>query len=55
MRASSISGADTEWCDILKKAKGVWAPLQTPLEVHSDPQAMANGYLSDVKWLTALG
>jgi crotonobetainyl-CoA:carnitine CoA-transferase CaiB-like acyl-CoA transferase len=38
-----------EWCEILQKAKGVWAPLQTPLEVHSDPQAKANGYLADVE------
>lgn len=38
-----------EWCEVLKKAKGVWAPLQTPLEVHSDPQAVANGYLADVE------
>jgi len=38
-----------EWCQILKKAKGVWAPMQTPLEVHSDPQAKANGYLADVE------
>jgi crotonobetainyl-CoA:carnitine CoA-transferase CaiB-like acyl-CoA transferase len=38
-----------EWCQILQKAKGVWAPLQTPLEVHNDPQATANGYLADVE------
>ncbi len=38
-----------EWCDILKSAKGVWAPLQTPLEVHSDPQVAPNGYLADVE------
>jgi len=23
----------------------VWAPMQTPLEVHDDPQVVANGYL----------
>jgi crotonobetainyl-CoA:carnitine CoA-transferase CaiB-like acyl-CoA transferase len=38
-----------EWCAILQKAKGVWAPLQTPLEVHSDPQVTPNGYLADVE------
>ena len=38
-----------EWCEVLQKAKGVWAPLQSPLEVHSDPQAVANGYLADVE------
>jgi hypothetical protein len=32
-----------------KKAKGVWAPLQTPIEVRGDPQAPANGYLADVE------
>jgi len=40
-----------EWCEVLKKAKGVWAPLQTPLEVHSDPQVVANGYLADVEMI----
>lgn len=38
-----------DWCRILKAAKGVWAPLQTPLEVHDDPQAQANGYLAEVE------
>src|SRR5206468_11713027 len=37
------------WCEILAKAKGVWGPLQTPLEIHSDPQVAANGYLADVE------
>jgi crotonobetainyl-CoA:carnitine CoA-transferase CaiB-like acyl-CoA transferase len=38
-----------EWCEILKPAKGVWAPMQTPFEVHQDPQVAANGYLADVE------
>lgn len=38
-----------DWCVTLKAAKGVWAPLQTPLEVHEDPQASANGYFADVE------
>lgn len=37
------------WCEILGQAKGVWGPLQTPLEIHSDPQVQANGYLADVE------
>jgi crotonobetainyl-CoA:carnitine CoA-transferase CaiB-like acyl-CoA transferase len=40
-----------EWCEILKKAKGVWSPFQKPLEVHSDPQVAANGYLADVEMI----
>jgi len=40
-----------EWCEILKAAKGVWSPFQTPLEVHSDPQVAANGYLADVEMI----
>jgi crotonobetainyl-CoA:carnitine CoA-transferase CaiB-like acyl-CoA transferase len=38
-----------DWCEILTRAKGVWGPLQTPLEIHSDPQVAANGYLADVE------
>lgn len=38
-----------DWCETLKIAKGVWSPFQTPLEIHSDPQAKANGYLADVE------
>jgi crotonobetainyl-CoA:carnitine CoA-transferase CaiB-like acyl-CoA transferase len=38
-----------EWCEVLQAAKGVWAPMQTPLEVHSDPQVAPNGYLADVE------
>lgn len=40
-----------EWCQILSKAKGVWSPFQTPIEVHSDPQVIANGYLQDVEMI----
>jgi crotonobetainyl-CoA:carnitine CoA-transferase CaiB-like acyl-CoA transferase len=39
----------SEWCDIMKRAKGVWAPIQTPIEVHTDPQVEPNGYLADVE------
>lgn len=38
-----------EWCEILSAAKGAWAPMQTPYEVHSDPQVAANGYFADVE------
>lgn len=38
-----------DWCETLGKAKGVWSPFQTPFEVHSDPQVVANGYLADVE------
>lgn len=34
-----------EWRERLKTLKGVWAPVQQPLEVHDDQQALANGYL----------
>jgi crotonobetainyl-CoA:carnitine CoA-transferase CaiB-like acyl-CoA transferase len=37
-----------EWCEVLTDAAGVWTPIQTALEVHSDPQVAANGYLADV-------
>jgi crotonobetainyl-CoA:carnitine CoA-transferase CaiB-like acyl-CoA transferase len=39
----------TDWCEILKDAKGVWAPMQTPHEVRNDPQVAPNGYLADVE------
>jgi len=45
-----FAGRDyADWCATLQKAKGVWSPFQTPLEVHSDPQVAANGYLADVE------
>ena len=34
-----------EWCERLQTLQGVWAPMQTSLEVHDDPQVVANGYL----------
>jgi len=40
-----------EWCEILKAAKGVWAPLQRPAEVHADPAVAPNGYLADVEMM----
>ena len=29
--------------------EGVWAPMQTPREIHDDPQVSANGYLPTVQ------
>ncbi len=37
-----------EWCERLQTLQGVWAPLQTPLELHNDPQAIANGYFEPI-------
>jgi crotonobetainyl-CoA:carnitine CoA-transferase CaiB-like acyl-CoA transferase len=38
-----------EWRDALAGFEGVWAPLQTPLEVHDDPAVVANGLIRDVE------
>lgn len=37
-----------EWRERLATMKGVWAPVQTPLETHDDVQVAANGYLRPV-------
>jgi crotonobetainyl-CoA:carnitine CoA-transferase CaiB-like acyl-CoA transferase len=37
-----------EWCERFQTLKGVWAPLQTAIELHDDPQAIANGYLEQI-------
>ncbi|TVT26035.1 CoA transferase [Amycolatopsis acidiphila] len=34
---------------ILAAGRGPWAPVQRPIDVLSDPQVVANGYLQDVK------
>jgi crotonobetainyl-CoA:carnitine CoA-transferase CaiB-like acyl-CoA transferase len=34
-----------EWKVKLDTMEGVWAPMQSALELHDDPQAVANGYL----------
>jgi len=34
-----------EWKVKLDTMEGVWAPMQSALELHDDPQAIANGYL----------
>lgn len=38
-----------EWREVLAEVEGVWAVVQTPLEVHDDPQVVANGYLRPVE------
>ena len=41
-----------EWKKILVKARGAWAPIQTPEEIYDDPQTIANGFLSHVDYPT---
>ncbi|MEO6715628.1 MAG: CoA transferase [Novosphingobium sp.] len=41
-----------EWKKILVKARGAWAPVQTPEEIYDDPQTIANGFLSYVDYPT---
>ncbi|WP_038171101.1 CaiB/BaiF CoA transferase family protein [Tomitella biformata] len=38
-----------EWRVALKDIQGAWSAIQTPLEVVSDPQVMANGYIADLE------
>ncbi len=38
-----------EWVERLQTLKGVWAPQRTALEVHEDPQVLANGYLEEIE------
>ena len=38
-----------EWKEALATTDGVWAPVQTPLELYDDVQAQANGYLAEVE------
>ncbi|MDJ0848337.1 MAG: CoA transferase [Myxococcota bacterium] len=37
-----------EWRERLETMEGVWAPMQTPREIHDDRQVVANGYLPAV-------
>ena len=38
-----------EWREAFQGMKGVWAPVQTALELYDDPQVAPNGYIVDVK------
>jgi crotonobetainyl-CoA:carnitine CoA-transferase CaiB-like acyl-CoA transferase len=44
-----LSRTLAEWRHALADFEGVWAPLQTPLEVHGDPAVVANGLVRDVE------
>jgi crotonobetainyl-CoA:carnitine CoA-transferase CaiB-like acyl-CoA transferase len=35
----------TEWKDRLSDFRGQWSPVQDPIEVKTDPQVIANGYI----------
>jgi crotonobetainyl-CoA:carnitine CoA-transferase CaiB-like acyl-CoA transferase len=37
------------WCNALDGFEGEWTVMQTALEVHDDPQVVANGYVADVE------
>ncbi len=37
-----------QWRERLATLEGAWAAMQTPDEIHDDPQAIANGYLAQV-------
>ncbi len=39
-----------EWRGILATARGAWAPIQTPEEIHEDPQTIANGFMRHVDY-----
>lgn len=39
-----------EWEERLAKQDGQWDVIRTPREVHSDPQAIANGYVQRVEY-----
>lgn len=45
LRSAFESAELTHWESAFAGFDGVWDVLRTPLEVHSDPQAIANGYL----------
>ncbi len=38
-----------EWRKALADFEGVWAPLQTPLEVHDDPAVGPNGFIRELE------
>jgi|MudIll2142460700_1097286.scaffolds.fasta_scaffold21372_3 crotonobetainyl-CoA:carnitine CoA-transferase CaiB-like acyl-CoA transferase len=43
-----VSRTLDEWRAKLATMEGPWAPMQTPAEIHGDPQAIINGYLPEV-------
>jgi crotonobetainyl-CoA:carnitine CoA-transferase CaiB-like acyl-CoA transferase len=38
-----------EWKKVLVSARGVWSPVQSPAEIHDDPQTIANGFVRTVE------
>ncbi|GAA1867043.1 CoA transferase [Pseudonocardia ailaonensis] len=47
--AATVRGRPyAEWVERFTGFGGPWAPLQSPREVADDPQALANGYMSDL-------
>lgn len=39
----------SEWTELLGQQQGVWAVVQSPREVSTDPQVIANGYVRDLQ------
>ena len=39
-----------EWKAALAGTKGVWSPVQTPLETVTDPQSVANGFIGTIEY-----
>ena len=48
LRATFGSEPLDHWRERFADVEGVWAAVQTPLELHEDPQVIANGYLQQV-------
>lgn len=48
LKATFASRTLGEWKRALAGTEGVWEPLQSPAEVHDDPQVVANGYIARV-------
>jgi crotonobetainyl-CoA:carnitine CoA-transferase CaiB-like acyl-CoA transferase len=45
-----FAGRDLDgWRRALADVEGEWAVVQTPGELHDDPQVQANGYVADVE------
>jgi crotonobetainyl-CoA:carnitine CoA-transferase CaiB-like acyl-CoA transferase len=49
LRSVFASRTYDEWRATLANMEGVWTGVQTPAEVHTDPQVVANGYLRPVE------
>jgi crotonobetainyl-CoA:carnitine CoA-transferase CaiB-like acyl-CoA transferase len=49
LKALFLSRTLDEWREAFGHFEGVWAPLQTPLEVHGDPAVTGNGFIREVQ------